>query len=586
MIKQEKISEIRDRASIVEVVSDYVTLKRVGRNYSGLCPFHSEKTPSFTVSEEKGIFHCFGCNTGGSVFQFIMQIDHLSFPEALERIAQRYGIVIERSERSLTPRQSSERESLFRINERAATNYQNMLTNHPEGKRALAYLKSRGIDEVTATRFRIGYAPQGGSGLADALKKERLSLQDALRLGLMGQRDADRMYEKFFARVIFPIADAAGKVIGFGGRVTDQGVPKYLNSSESPLFHKGATVYGLYQTKEGIRKADRVVVVEGYLDVIALAQHGIDYAVATLGTALTPNHLRVLARYTKNIIALFDGDEPGQKALARSFEIFIEAGLLGRGAILPRGEDPDTYVRKHGKAGMENVLKRAVPLADYYFSWLQQHHGVTLEGKSQTAGEIARVLAKMNNPFDADLLVRRAVDGLGIREELLRRPTAVLSPGSYVAAVPEAPRTAEVRDDRAERLLVSLMLRFPSVVRELEKEPEARHWISDARRETVDLITREWQEHGRIDVERIVRTFEPDRASDLAALALEGESFAESECIKAATDCLNYLRQKYLKNVRQNLRVAIRAAEEKKDEQAMRERTLEWQDVKRRQQGR
>jgi DNA primase len=583
MIKQEKISEIRDRASIVEIISDYVTLKRVGRNYSGLCPFHSEKTPSFTVSEEKGIFHCFGCNAGGGVFQFIMQIDHLSFPEALQRIAQRYGIIIERSERGLTPRQSSERESLFRINERAAMNYQKMLTSHPEGKRALAYLKTRGVDEVTATRFRIGYAPQAGSGLADALKKERLSLQDALSLGLMGQRDADRMYEKFFARLMFPIVDAAGKVIGFGGRVIDQGVPKYLNSSESPLFHKSATVYGLYQTKEGIRKADRVVVVEGYLDVIALAQHGIDYAVATLGTALTPNHLRVLARYTKNIIALFDGDEPGQKAAARSFEIFIEAGLLGRGAMLPKGEDPDTYVRKHGKAELENVLNQAVPLADYYFSWLQQHYGVTLEGKSQTAGEIARVLTKMNNPFEADLLVRRAVDGLGIREELLRRPSAGPAARSYVAVQPAAQQTAVSRDDRAERLLVSLMLRFPSVVRELEKEPEARHWISDARRETVDLITREWQEHGRIDVERIVRNFEPDKASDIAALALEGETFAESECVKAATDCLNYLRQKYLKNVRQNLRVAIRSAEEKKDEQAKRERTLEWQDVKRRQ---
>jgi DNA primase len=583
MIKQEKISEIRDRASIVEIISDYVTLKRVGRNYSGLCPFHSEKTPSFTVSEEKGIFHCFGCNAGGGVFQFIMQIDHLSFPEALQRIAQRYGIIIERSERGLTPRQSSERESLFRINERAAMNYQKMLTSHPEGKRALAYLKTRGVDEVTATRFRIGYAPQAGSGLADALKKERLSLQDALSLGLMGQRDADRMYEKFFARLMFPIVDAAGKVIGFGGRVIDQGVPKYLNSSESPLFHKSATVYGLYQTKEGIRKADRVVVVEGYLDVIALAQHGIDYAVATLGTALTPNHLRVLARYTKNIIALFDGDEPGQKAAARSFEIFIEAGLLGRGAMLPKGEDPDTYVRKHGKAELENVLNQAVPLADYYFSWLQQHYGVTLEGKSQTAGEIARVLTKMNNPFEADLLVRRAVDGLGIREELLRRPSAGSAARSYVAVQPAAQQTAVSRDDRAERLLVSLMLRFPSVVRELEKEPEARHWISDARRETVDLITREWQEHGRIDVERIVRNFEPDKASDIAALALEEETFAESECVKAATDCLNYLRQKYLKNVRQNLRVAIRSAEEKKDEQAKRERTLEWQDVKRRQ---
>jgi DNA primase len=585
MIKQDKISQIRDRASIVEVVSDYVTLKKAGRNYMGLCPFHSEKTPSFTVSEEKGIFHCFGCNTGGGVFQFLMQIDQLSFPEALERVAKRYGIVIEQSERGPGSRQASEREFLYRINERAAANYQTMLASHPEGKLALAYLNSRGIDDATVRRFMIGYAPRLGSGLADLLKKEGLSVQDALRVGLLGQREPGRVHEKFFSRLMFPIADAGGKIVGFGGRVLDQGLPKYLNSSETPLFHKGATLYGLQQAKEGIRKTDRVVVVEGYLDVIALAQHEIDYAVATLGTALTPHHLRALARYTKNVIALFDGDEAGRKAAARSFEIFIEAGLLGRGAFLPGSEDPDSYVRKHGKAALESVIDGAIPLADFYFSWLDQRHGATLEGKSRTASEIGRVLAKIHNPFEADLLVRRAVDRLGIREESLRRPGAPVTPRASAAARPPAPPAAR-NDERAERLLVSLMLRYPSIVRDFQNEPESRSWISDGWRATVDLITREWQEHGEIDVERIAQGAAVGKASEIAALALEGESFAESECAKAAADCLHYLRQKHLKNVRQNLRAAIRAAEEKKDEQAKRERTLEWQDARKRQQDR
>jgi DNA primase len=581
MIKQEKISEIRDRASIVEVISDYVTLKKAGRNYMGLCPFHSEKTPSFTVSEEKGIFHCFGCNTGGGVFQFLMQIDSLSFPEALERVAKRYGIVIEPSERGTASRQGNERESLYRINEAAAANYQKMLAGHPEGKKAQSYLKTRGVDDAAARRFMIGYAPQGGSGLVELLKQERPSLQDALRLGLIGQRAPDHFHEKFYARLMFPIVDASGKVIGFGGRVLDQGLPKYLNSSETPLFHKGSTVYGLYQAKEAIRKTDRVVVVEGYLDVIAMAQHGIGYTVATLGTALTPNHLRALGRYTKNIIALFDGDDAGRNAAARSFEVFIEAGLLGRGAFLPKGEDPDTYVRSHGPEALESVIDQAVPLADYYFTWLQQRHGTTLEGKSQTASEISRVLMKIGNPFEADLLIGRAVDSLGIREDSLRRPSSRLVPKASAPAPQPAP--ARSRDDHAERLLVCLMLRYPSIVRDFQNEPEARHWISDAWRETVDLITHEWQEDGRVDVEHIAQRSAPHKASEIAALAFEGESFAESECAKAAADCLNYLHQKYLKNVRQNLRVAIRVAEEQKDEQAKRERTLEWQDVKERQ---
>jgi DNA primase len=585
MIKQETISQVRSRASIVEIVSDYVTLKKAGRNYMGLCPFHSEKTPSFTVSEEKGIFHCFGCNTGGGVFQFLMQIDQLSFPEALERVAKRYGIVIEQSERGPSARHVNERETLYRINERAALNYQKMLASHPEGKWAREYLKNRGVDEPTARRFMIGYAPRGGSGLADMFKKEQLPVQEALRLGLLGQREPGRLYEKFFSRLMFPIADASGKIVGFGGRVLDQALPKYLNSSDTPLFHKGATVYGLHQAKEGIRKADRVVLVEGYLDVIALAQHGIDYTVATLGTALTPNHLRALARYTRNIIALFDGDEAGRKAAARSFEIFVEAGLLGRGAFLPRGEDPDSYVRKHGKTPLEGLIDGAVPLADFYFSSLEQRHGGTLEGKSRTASEIGRVLAKVANPFEADLLVRRAVDHLGIREELLRRPTKATYSKPASAARTAAP-SVRSGDDRAERLLISLMLRYPSIVRDFESEPDSRRWIAEDWRDTVDLITRQWQEHGGIDVERIAQFSAPAKAAVIAELALEGESFAETECAKAAADCLKYLRERHLKSVRQTLRLAIRTAEEKKDEQEKRERTLEWEDVKKRQQDR
>ena len=362
MIKQEQIVQIRDRASIVEVISDYVTLKKTGRNHMGLCPFHAEKSPSFTVNEEKGIFHCFGCQTGGSVFQFLMQYDHLTFPEAVERVAKRYGIEIERDGRAGTAGDQGARETLYRLNECAAANYQRMLISHPEGKRAREYLKQRGLDDSALRNFTLGYAPQFGSGLLDVIKKEKFSLQDAFKLGLVGQKGPQQFHEKFFGRVMFPIINPGGKVVAFGGRVLDQGMPKYLNSSETPLFHKSATLYGLFQAKDGIRKADRVVIVEGYLDVIALFQYEIPYAVATLGTALTVEHVRVLSRYSKNIIALFDGDEAGQKAAARSFEIFIEAGMMGRAAFLPKSEDPDTFVRSHGKQALETLLDQAKSL--------------------------------------------------------------------------------------------------------------------------------------------------------------------------------------------------------------------------------
>ena len=581
MISQDKIAEIRRRASIVEVISDHVTLKKAGRNYMGLCPFHAEKTPSFTVSEEKGIYHCFGCQSGGSVFNFLMNFDHLTFPEAVEFVAKRYGIAVEHDGRRSASQDTGEREKLYRVNERVALNYQKILFDHPEGRKAWEYLKARGVDEAVARKFMLGYAPRTGSGLAKLFDQEKISSNDAYRLGLIGQRDGQKFYEKFFARVIFPIVSPAGKVIAFGGRVLDEGLPKYLNSSETPLFHKGSTLYGLYQAKEGIRKADRVVVVEGYLDVIALSQHDVSYAVATLGTALTADHVRVISRYTKNIIALFDGDDAGRKAATRSFEIFIEAGLLGRAAFLPKGDDPDTFVRGRGKAALEAVLDQAVALADNYFSSLEQRYGRTLEGKSQIAGEVSRLLAKVNNAFEADLLARRAVDILGVREELLRRPsrTAASRAGfpRAQAAVPSA--NVQSRDDFAARSLVSLMLRLPAVVESISRKPEARPWFGTLWGAVVDSVVMQWQERGQIDVAQLLEGLPAQLASDIAALSLERENLTDAECAQMAEDCLAHLRRKHVKGMERELRLAIRAAEEQKDENAKRERILEWQDL-------
>jgi DNA primase len=578
MITQDKIAEIRSRASIVEVISDYVTLKKTGRNHTGLCPFHAEKTPSFTVSEEKGIYHCFGCQAGGSVFHFLMQYDYLTFPESVERLAKRYGIAVERTESARASRELGERDKFYRINERVAANYQTLLITHPEGKKALSYLASRGVDDTAVRKFMLGYAPQHGSGLLGLLKMEKASVSDALRLGLIGQRGPQQFHEKFFARVIFPIVNPSGKIVAFGGRVLTDGLPKYLNSSETPLFHKGATLYGLYHAKEGIRKADRVVVVEGYLDVIALSQHGIPYSVATLGTALTPEHVRALSRYTKNVIALFDGDDAGHKAAARSLEIFLEAGLLGRAAFLPRGEDPDTFVRSRGKAGLEAIVDQAVPLADYYFSWLEQRYGKTLEGKSQIATEVSRILSKVRNAFEVDLLIRRAVDILGIREELLRRPTATVPGRAHTrSALPVA--ACDVRDDIAERSLVGMMLRLPAVTEKAMQEPDAREWFGPKWGPVTDRIIAEWHERRNMDISRLAQTLPAELASELAALLMEGENLSDAECAKMADDCLAHLRRKSVKKRERELRIAIRAAEEQNDEKAKRERMLEWQDL-------
>jgi len=580
MIREEKIAEIRERASIIEVVSDYLTLKKTGRNYVGLCPFHGEKTPSFTVSEERGIFHCFGCGVGGNVFHFLMRYDHLTFPEAVERVAKRYGIAVERSERPGAKAATEERESLYRLNEKAAAYFHEALFGRQEGKRALDYLKRRGVEEQVARRFLLGYAPPAGQGLAGFLKREGLSLRDAVRLGLVSDRGSQHYGEKFFDRLIFPIINPAGKIVGFGGRVIGDGLPKYLNSSETPLFRKGANLYGLFQARETIREKDRVTVVEGYLDVIALSQFGVSYAAATLGTALTPDHVRILGRYTRNVIALFDGDEAGRKAAARSFEVFIEGGLLGRAAFLPKEEDPDTFVRSNGKEALEDLIDRAVPMADYYFSWLEAQCGRSLEGKSQIAKEISRVLRKVRNPFEVDLLVRRAVDSLGIREELLRPPVGQdrpLAPGTS-----SMPLHGGGREDLAERSLVSLLLRSPSTIARVKQEEEIERLISPKWREVLQGILSDWAEQGTVDAGRLAHRLPPDQASQIAALALEGENIPEDQSERMVEDCLAHLRKRYLRGLEKDLRQAIRVAEEKKDEKATRERMLEWQEVVRR----
>ena len=583
MIPEEKILQIRDRASIVEVISDYLTLKKTGRNHLGLCPFHSEKTPSFTVNEEKGIFHCFGCGAGGSVFHFLMQYDQLSFPEAVERVGKRYGIEVERLQAPGARRDAEQRESLYRLNERAAAYFHEILFANGEGKRALQYLKSRGVDDLMAQRFHLGYASQAGQGLAAFLKREGLSLKDATRLGLLSDRGGERYGEKFFGRLMFPIADAAGKIVGFGGRVIGPGMPKYLNSAETPLFHKSATLYGLSQAKDTVRERDRIIVVEGYLDVVALAQFGVTDAVATLGTALTPDHVRMLGRYTKNIVALFDGDEAGRKAAARSFEVFIEGGLLGRGAFLPKEEDPDTFVRSKGKEALEKVLGDAVPLADFYFTWLEERYGRSLEGKSQIAQEVARVLKKVRNPLEADLLVRRAVD-FGVREDLLREPfrAAGETRRGVAPLPPSGAAPSEAAKDMAERSLVGLMLRFPSMIPRVVEEPEMEAVVSPAWNEVLQEIISEWRTRSKVYAAGLAERFSSERAAELAGLMIETETIPEEDAEKMMGDLIAHLRRRHLRGLEQDLRRAIRIAEEKNDEKTKKERMIEWQEVVRR----
>ena len=364
------LDELRARVSLADVISKRVKLTRKGREHLGLCPFHKEKTPSFTANEEKGFYHCFGCQAHGSVIDFVMETENLSFPEAVERLAADVGIQIPCD----TPQEREhqrKQQTLLSVMEMATAYFEETL-RLPEGRAAFGYLKSRGLDDTTISRFRLGFAPDGRGRLRGALERDGVTPAQMVAAGLLIQPDGDsgerrKLYDRFRRRVIFPILDRRGRPIAFGGRILGDGEPKYLNSPETPLFQKGYVLYNLNQAAAQARKADTIVVTEGYMDVIALDRVGLAYAVAPLGTALTENQIQLLWRVVREPVLCFDGDEAGGRAAARAAERalpLLKPGYGLRFASLPTGEDPDSLIEYQGRKAMSKTIAEAVPLSE------------------------------------------------------------------------------------------------------------------------------------------------------------------------------------------------------------------------------
>ncbi|AUB79239.1 DNA primase [Spiribacter roseus] len=362
------IDELLARIDIADVVGERVQLKRSGSNQMGLCPFHGEKTPSFTVSTDKQFYHCFGCGAHGSAIRFLMEYDRLDFREAVAQLAQMAGM--EMPENTADAGVQNNHAPLFAVLERADRSYQQWLRQHPQRQRAIDYLQKRGLSGEIARRFGIGFAPPGWDNLLG-----RLGAADELKqAGLVIERDGGRVYDRFRDRIMFPIRDRRGRTVGFGGRVLDDGEPKYLNSPETPVFHKGESLYGLYEVLQADRQPADIVVVEGYMDVVALAQHGLPRAVATLGTATSTRQVERLLKTTGDIIFCFDGDSAGRQAAWRALENALPTMRQGRQIrflFLPDGEDPDSLVRSHGREGFEAQLQHATPLSDYLIERLE-----------------------------------------------------------------------------------------------------------------------------------------------------------------------------------------------------------------------
>jgi DNA primase len=496
LIPESTLTEIRDRANVVEVVGAHVGLKRVGRNHVGLCPFHAEKSPSFTVNEERGIFHCFGCGAGGNVFTFLMKMENLPFPDVVERLARRYGITL--PERGTDDPAIRRKEALYRLNEKTAGFFQRYLWEAGEADAGRTYLAERGIGREVADHFKLGYAPGAGDLLARRLRDAAGSdpelgaagrpLALAEQLGLVSARRSGTGHiDRLRARWMFPITDSSGRVVGFGSRSipgtasADAKLPKYLNSPETPLYRKGSHLYGLSGARDAIRKSGRAVVVEGYFDVLALAQAGVAHAVASLGTALTVDQLHVLRRFTRDIVVCFDGDEAGARAAEKSLATFLEAGLFGHGAFLPPGDDPDTFVQREGEAAMTALLGSATPLLDFYLDRAIRPESTVAE-RGAVAQQVATWLRKITNPIEYDMMVHHAADRLRVPEESLRRTAAAPSTNPRAQAAPtqgsrEPSRSSSPSRPRAlgqaadaEELLVTMMLHDPAVVTRVDEE--------------------------------------------------------------------------------------------------------------------
>lgn len=452
-IPQAFINDLLDRVDIVEVVDRRVKLRKTGRNYVARCPFHDEKTPSFSVNGEKQFYYCFGCGASGNAIGFIMDFDRVDFPQAVESLASLIGLEVPREE-SGTPRRQPEKpkRDLYQILDSAARFYREQLRSHPQAARAVDYLKERGLSGEVARQFGIGYAPPGWDNLLRALGSEPHDRQLLLDSGMLVVREEEnRCYDRFRDRVIFPILDSRGRVIAFGGRVLGDDKPKYLNSPETAIFHKGTELYGLYQARKAQRQLTRLIVVEGYMDVVALAQYGITYAVATLGTATSTDHLKKIFRHCPEVIFCFDGDRAGRQAARRALEAALpvmEDGRQARFLFLPEGEDPDSLVRSRGRAAFETMLNReSLPLTDYLFRSLEEETDTTtLEGRARLA-KLAMPLVNLLPPGGVfrqlllDELARRTglaserLDAL-LQESPPPAPPTAAEPGTTPAPTP------------------------------------------------------------------------------------------------------------------------------------------------------
>lgn len=557
-IPENIIDEILSRTNIIEVISEYIPLKRAGRNFKAVCPFHHEKTPSFMISPDRQIYHCFGCGKGGNAFNFLMEYERLEFAEAVEVLAKKSGVVLPKDE---NPKTSSLISQLYRVNELAALFYAQYL-NSSEGQYALRYLLNRGIQEETIKEFKIGYAPQKWDALSNYLRAKGVPLTLMEKAGLVLPKEDGGYYDRFRNRIIFPIIDTRARVLGFGARVLDNTLPKYINSPETPIYVKGRNLYGLYLAKDAIRQTDCVAIVEGYLDFIMPYQQGFKNIVASLGTAFTHEQAALLKRYTNNVIVVYDGDEAGEIAALRSLDIFIEEGINVKVVCLPQGLDPDSFVRKNSIAAFREMVDSAKGLFDYKLGILKSRYNIQeVESKAKVIGEMLLTINKFKNAIVKSEYIKRLAEELRVDENaVLQELNKVKADKPYTPSVP-SPAGKILNVNPAEKLLVKLILEEAQLIHQLRNQIEPSDFQDKRISGIISLMFNLIDQGKSIEPRALINHLEGEDVLQFVCESSLTTDMAGQDRERAINDCIKRLKKERIKSRRQYLQDEIKNAQ-------------------------
>ncbi len=566
MIPDAVLRQIQDRLDIVEIISSYVTMRRSGKNFKANCPFHGEKTPSFMVSPDKQIFHCFGCGAGGNVFGFVMKIEKKDFREAVEALADRAGIELPKDSKA-DPKAEERTNQLLTVHAKAADFYHQFLLMRKEAAPAREYLEKRGLGRETILNFKLGYAPELWDAFYSSVKGQ---FPDAVleKTGLiLPRKEGGGFYDRFRNRVIFPILDPKGACIAFGGRVLDDSLPKYLNSPETEIYSKGRQLYGVFQARKEIRELDAVVVTEGYMDLISCHQGGVHNVVASLGTALTPDQARILKRHTKNVFIVYDADKAGEAATLRGLEVLLEEGMEVKIVRLPEGEDPDSFVKRQGGEGFRVALEQAKNLFEYKLALLKQKHDPnTLEGKINIANDLVSLFSKVQNDIQRSAWTKELAAQLKLSEEALvsemKKSRSKSDAGRWkqpmsTGAEPAPPAVSFKTVSAAEKMVLGLALEKAEYAKRASEELERGDFANPL---SLKIAERVLWGGGEPDASELMLLFreEPEMVNLISQVTAGAEILADKE--KVLTDCLVQVKKQKIRTQREELRAQLGTA--------------------------